>query len=193
MNPLDLVKLPALMELTSGRPEIVVGLIDGPVALNHPDLADGNIREVPGMGGGICVQISSVACLHGTFIAGILFAKRASPAPAICPTCTLLVCPIFAETVVANGELPSATPKELAQAILTCIDAGARVLNVSAAIAQLSSKSERTLEEVLDHAAKRGVIVVAAAGRSRSRRRVPPRWHLPREADRLAQHAHSAS
>ena len=164
MNPLDLVKLPILMELTSGRPEIVVGLIDGPVALNHPDLADGNIREVPGMGGGICVQLSSAACLHGTFVAGILFAKRGSPAPAICPNCTLLVCPIFAETVVANGELPSATPQELAQAILACIDAGARVLNVSAAIAQLSSKSERTLEEVLDQAARRGVIVVAAAG-----------------------------
>jgi subtilisin family serine protease len=38
------------------------------------------------------------------------------------------------------------------------------VLNISAAIAQPSSKSERGLKEALDEAAKRGVIVVAAAG-----------------------------
>ena len=36
---LDLVGLPALMASASGRPEIAVGLIDGPVALDHPDLA----------------------------------------------------------------------------------------------------------------------------------------------------------
>src|SRR4029077_11023628 len=64
----------------------------------------------------------------------------------------------------ANGEMPSAMPEELAQAILDCLDAGARVLNVSAALAQPSIKSERALEEALDQAARRGVIVIAAAG-----------------------------
>ncbi len=38
-----------------------------------------------------------------------------------------------------------------------------RVLNVSAALAQPSLKSERALEEALDQA-KRGVIVIAAVG-----------------------------
>lgn len=152
------------MERTSGRPEILVGLIDGPLAVNHPDLAGGNIREVSGIGHGTCTQASSAACLHGTFVAGILSAKRDSPAPAICPNCTLLVRPIFAETATVNGELPSATPDELAQAILDCIEAGTWVLNVSAALAQPSIKDERALEEVLEYAAKRGVIVVAAAG-----------------------------
>jgi subtilisin family serine protease len=152
------------MERTSGRPEILVGLIDGPLAVNHPDLAGRNIREVSGIGHGTCTQASSAACLHGTFVAGILSAKRDSPAPAICPNCTLLVRPIFAETATVNGELPSTTPEELAQAILDCIEAGTCVLNVSAALAQPSSKGERTLEEALGYAAKRGVIVVAAAG-----------------------------
>jgi hypothetical protein len=36
--PLDLVKLSPLMERGEGRPEIRVALIDGPVALGHPDL-----------------------------------------------------------------------------------------------------------------------------------------------------------
>jgi hypothetical protein len=47
MNHLDLVKLTALMERTSGTPEIMVGLLDGPVATKHPDLESGHIRELP--------------------------------------------------------------------------------------------------------------------------------------------------
>jgi hypothetical protein len=73
------------MERTSGRPEILVGLIDGPLAVNHPDLAGGNIREVSGIGHGTCTQGSSAARMHGTFVAGILSAKKDSPAPATCP------------------------------------------------------------------------------------------------------------
>ena len=164
MGSLDLVKLPALMERSSGRPELKIGLIDGPVVIQHPDLAAERLREVPGNNGGACTQATSAACLHGTFVAGILSARRGTVAPAICPDCTVLVRPIFAETTAANGEMPSAAPEELAQAILDCLDAGARVLNVSAALAQPSIKSERALEEALDRAARRGVIVIVAAG-----------------------------
>jgi subtilisin family serine protease len=164
MTPLDLVRLPPLIDRTSGSPELKIGLIDGPVVTQHPDLAGEHLREIPGNNGGACTQANSAACLHGTFVAGILSAKRGSVAPAICPNCTLLVRPIFAETTAANGEMPSAMPEELAQAIVDCIDAGARVLNVSAALAQPSIKNERVLAEALDQAARRGVIVIVAAG-----------------------------
>lgn len=164
MTPLELVKLPSLMERTSGRGELKIGLIDGPIALDHPDLARGNISEVSRRMSSTCTQTSSSACLHGTFVAGILTARRGSVAPAICPGCTLLVHPIFTETEMTNGEMPSATPEELAQAILGSINAGAQVLNVSASLAQPSLKSERALEEALDYAAKREVLVVVAAG-----------------------------
>jgi subtilisin family serine protease len=164
MTPLELVRLTPLIDRTSGRPELTIGLIDGPVVMNHPELANQHVREIPGNGSGACTQANSTACLHGTFVAGILSAKRGSVAPAICPNCTLLVRPIFVETTAANGEMPSATPEELAQAILDCTDAGARVLNISAALAQPSMKNERALEEALDQAARRGVIVIVAAG-----------------------------
>ena len=45
-SPLDVVSLSRLMERTAGRPEVVVGLIDGPVAANHPDLATESIRSL---------------------------------------------------------------------------------------------------------------------------------------------------
>jgi len=64
MNPLDLAGLTALMGRTGGRPEDVVGLVDGPIAMNHPDLT-GDIREVPGKMSGSCTRSNSAACLHG--------------------------------------------------------------------------------------------------------------------------------
>lgn len=163
MDSLDLVKLTALMELTSGKPEITVGLIDGPVVMNHPDLAGNNIHEISGKSGA-CAQASSVACMHGTFVAGILSAKRGSASPAICPNCTLLVHPIFSETVQEGGQMPSATPEELANAIIETVDAGAHLINLSVALAQPSSRGQQKLEEALDYAAKRGIITVAASG-----------------------------
>src|SRR6476646_4672489 len=159
-NVLDLVNLTPLMERTSGRPEIVIGLVDGPVVIDHPDLTGENVREIPGRIGGTCARASSIACMHGTFIAGILSAKRSCAAPAICPGCTLLVRPIFSETPAANELIPSATPEELATAIIECIDAGARLVNLSAALEKVpSAKGERALGQALDHAANRGVIV----------------------------------
>jgi subtilisin family serine protease len=164
MNPLELVKLTALMERTSGSLDVKIGLIDGPVSSRHPDLAGEHLREITGKHAGTCAQAGSAACLHGTFIAGILSAKRNSSAPSICPACTLLIRPIFAEATSGREQMPSATPRELAAAIIECIDAGARVINLSLALVQPSVKGEQALHEALDHALKRGVIVVAAAG-----------------------------
>jgi subtilisin family serine protease len=160
-----LVNLGPLMERSSGATQIVIGLMDGPVAMNHPDLAAESIREIAGEPSAGCAHSGSAACTHGTFTAGILGAKRGSLAPAICPGCVLLVRPIFKEGgAEKNGALPSATPGELTKAIVECIEAGARVLNLSAAFAQPSSREERELEEALDYAARLGAIVVAAAG-----------------------------
>ncbi|HEV7474199.1 MAG TPA: S8 family serine peptidase [Pyrinomonadaceae bacterium] len=163
-TPLDLVNLTPLMELSRGRGQTMIALIDGPVATGHPDLSEANIRELPGRLPGTCDQTRSFACMHGTFVAGILIARRGSLAPAICPDTTLLVRPIFAETSATNAPMPSATPKELATAIFDCVEAGAHIINLSAALVQPSSKGERRLEEALDYSARRGVIVVAAAG-----------------------------
>ena len=164
MSPLELVQLTALMARTSGSPDVTIGLIDGPVVTQHPDLADEHLREIPGKNGGTCTRANSTACLHGTFVAGILSAKRNSPAPAICPNCTLLIRPIFAETTSGREQMPSATPLELAAAIIESINAGARVINLSLGLAHPSTQGEQALNEALNHAVRRGVLVIAAAG-----------------------------
>jgi subtilisin family serine protease len=65
---------------------------------------------------------------------------------------------------VGSEQTPCASPQELVAAIFQCIDAGARVINLSLALAEPSAKREPFLEEALNQAARRSVIVVAAAG-----------------------------
>ena len=166
-NPLpalELVNLTPVMERTSGRPEVLIGLIDGPVAMLHPELNARNMREVSASVPGACSRADSAACMHGTFVAGILSATRGGNAPAIAPNCTLLVRPIFSEAPRNNMRMPSATPEELSIAIAETVDAGARVLNLSVALTHASPGAERLLDESLNYAARRGVLVIAAAG-----------------------------
>lgn len=167
-TPLELVSLVPLMDRTGGSPDIVVGLIDGPVMMHHADLVGTTIRHAPGGTKGGCVQRTSVACMHGTFVAGILSARRSSSALGICPDCTLVVRPIFSDLIPNQVEMPTATLEELASAIVDCMAAGARVLNLSVGLMQPSIRGERSLQEALDAAARRGVLIVAAAGNGRT-------------------------
>lgn len=164
MRPTEVVKLVRLMQRTSGSPDIKIGLIDGPVLTRHPDLSGGQIKEIVGGNGASCTQANSSACLHGTFIAGMLSARRTSPAPGICPDCTLLIRPIFSESTFGREHMPSSTPQELAAAIFDCINGGARVINLSLGLAQPSTREEKLLDEAFNQAISRGVLIAAAAG-----------------------------
>ncbi len=163
MDPLDLTGLSPIMVHTCGDPKIVIGLIDGPVAENHPHLTRQTLHRVPGRNSG-CKNPDSGSCRHGTFIAGILNARRSSPAPGICPACTLLIRPVFSEYESDSGEMPGATPVELAWALIDCIDHGARIVNMSIALEEPSPEGDAKLTDALDYAARQEVIVVAAAG-----------------------------
>jgi subtilisin family serine protease len=161
----ELVRLSGLMKATEGASRIAVALIDGPVAVEHPSLNAARIRVVGANDGVACTTPAGAACNHGTFVAGVLHARRDTAAPGICPGCTLLLRPIFTDAADARSEdLPSATPAELASAILDVIAAGARVINLSVGLAAPPLRDERLLEQALQEAASRGAVVVAAAG-----------------------------
>ncbi|HEX6737309.1 MAG TPA: S8 family serine peptidase, partial [Vicinamibacteria bacterium] len=132
----------------------------------HPDLAGAPAGQPLGHAGG--AGDDGAARDHGTFVAGILSARRGAMAPAICPGCTLLSRPLFRDGGPRGYGAPSATPRALAEAVRDCIDAGARVVNISAAVAGTAIQAEPVLQGALDGAARRDVIVVAAAGNRRS-------------------------
>lgn len=161
MHEFDLVRLRRLMGLSSGRADVAIGLIDGPVEFKHPELASLRNRLVALDAGASCASDCSNACQHGTFIAGMLCASRGSGAPALCPGCTLLVCPIF----TGSNDRPGTTVRALSSAIDRTVAAGARVLNISLELARSPDPaSEAMLVDSLDAAARGGVLIVAAAG-----------------------------
>ena len=161
---LRLTRLDHAMGRSSGHPSILIGLLDGPVAA-HPDLRGVSSDN----------KTSSRAAVHGTLVAGVLVAQRGSGAPGICPSCRLVVRPIF-----ETDGVPNTDPAMVADRVVECVDAGARLLNISAAYVMPSSVGNGRLTMALDHAASRGAIVVVAAGitaESRDRRwSVTPRW-----------------
>lgn len=162
-DPFGLVNLAPLMARTEGAPGVSVALVDGPVAVDHAALPHERVRTL-GDASGTCAVANSAACRHGTLVAGVLAARRGTGAAALCPGCTLLVRPIFAEAQPVADDQPAASPSDLAAALRDCLAAGAWIVNLSAALVQPSLNGERALQEALDAAARRGTLIIAAAG-----------------------------
>lgn len=161
-DAMDLVGLRPLMDMTSGSADVVVAMIDGPIAFQHPALAPG-VGPLFVEGAGDCVSGSSPACRHGTFIAGILFASRESGlGPAICPGCTLLNRPILRED--PGGGLYDVVPAELSRSIIEVIDQGAMIVNLSLSVSNTVMSQDRQISDALDYALNSGAVVVAATG-----------------------------
>jgi hypothetical protein len=89
MVPLELTKLTALMDRTSGSPDVKIGLIDGPVMIQHPDLVGEHLHGIQE----ITVpraQANSMACLQD-----------------LCnrhPNCKRFSRPPFAPTVLSSSD-----------------------------------------------------------------------------------------
>ena len=114
MEPIKQIKLDSLMAISKGDSRIAIGLIDGPIELNHSAFQDSEIKTVREKQLASCANASSIACTHGTFVAGILSARRGSDAPAICPGCKIILYPFLAEQISDNktdNSLPYATPQ----------------------------------------------------------------------------------
>ncbi|MGC2575032.1 MAG: S8 family serine peptidase [Candidatus Nitrosopolaris sp.] len=156
------------MKISSGNPDIKIGLIDGPLDLTHAAFKDSRIRAVKESQLTACKSASSIACRHATFVAGILCAKRGSYAPAICPGCTLLLRPVFMdETHESNNRdvlFPSTTPEELSDAIIEVVNTGASIINLSLGLSTSSLTTYPMLQEAYDYARLHGAIILAASG-----------------------------
>jgi hypothetical protein len=59
---LERVHLAGLVQRTSGLAAIRIGLIDGPIAAGHPDLAS----PIEHLGAPACERSGSAACAYGT-------------------------------------------------------------------------------------------------------------------------------
>jgi subtilisin family serine protease len=166
LDPLQLTRLNILTAISNGSQEVAIGLIDGPIDTDHPALQNVNIRTIGRSSAGTCKRNDSLACIHGTSIAGILCAERGLNAPSICPNCKIVLKPIFVEPSSSNriNDTLKTTQGELADAIIETINAGAQVINLSLGISGSSLAVYHQLQDAYDYACKKGVIIIAAAG-----------------------------
>lgn len=146
--------LPAAWDLTTGRPEVVVAVIDSGVDPTHPDLAgavgpgwdfveaDADPLDPPGNG-------------HGTAVAGVLAARAGNGlgGAGVCFACTLMPLRVIGLDGIALNT-------NTAAAIDYAVDHGAAVVNASI----YSDRSPQRLRDAVVRARAAGVLVVAAAG-----------------------------
>jgi len=164
VESLSLVNLPALMKLSRGNSSLSVGLIDGPVDFSHHAFKNSKIRTAKKDQMGACKNANSIACMHGTFVSGILCADS-KKAPSISPGCELVLRPVFNEYQDAN-RVPNCSPEELADAIIETVDEGIRLINLSVELTEPHQANNEKLNEACSYAFNHNVILVGATGNS---------------------------
>ena len=142
---------PQAWEVTSGAASVVIAVLDTGIDKRHEDLAGKVIAEVNFTDSPTTNDIYG----HGTHVAGIIAAAANNGVgiAGLAYDCRLLNvkvaddCGMFQSSVAARG-------------IRWAVEHGAKVINMSL----VSTEPSRDLEEAINYAWSKGVVVVAAAG-----------------------------
>jgi hypothetical protein len=132
-----------------------VAVIDGP--FDATVLAKILARAPVSVANGSCD--AEGACSHGTFMMGLIGARRDAPIPGLCPECQLVHVRLF-----ADEEVPRASLAKLADAITAAVAAGAKLINLSLAIQGEGVASDPALARALDRAEAHDTVIMVAAG-----------------------------
>jgi len=146
------IGIPAAWEVTMGRPDIVVAVIDTGVDASHPDLQG---QLVPGTNVLDRAQPPDDEHGHGTAMAGIIAAATGNGVgiAGVCPGCRVM--PVKALDATGVG-----TYADVIEGIVYAADHGARVVNLSVG----GSVYSDALRDAVDYARNAGLVVVAAVG-----------------------------
>ena len=150
----DAVDAAEALALAGGGSPVRVAIIDSGIDASHPDLA-GRVGPPEDIASGEADPPDLVG--HGTFIAGLISAVDGNGIGGRGVAGVTTVLPV---RVTTSGSITSA---DAAAGIVSAVDAGARVINLSFGGPTLSA-AERA---ALDYAAARDVLAVAASGNSR--------------------------
>ncbi|MCX7671493.1 MAG: S8 family serine peptidase, partial [Anaerolineae bacterium] len=170
------LEMPAAWDRTTGRPEVVIAIIDTGVDLNHQDLAAGiwtNPLEIPNNrldddGNGYVDDVHGWNFAqnshqvaddygHGTHVAGIAAARinNGVGIAGMAGGATIMPIKVFPPPPNVIG-----TYEDLILGIVYAVDNGARVINMSLGATSYS----RGEEAAVNYAWAHGAVVVAAAG-----------------------------
>ncbi len=147
---LQVTGFPTAWDDTRGRADVVVAVIDSGIAADHPDLAE---NLLPGYDYLNRDPIPEDEVGHGTAVAGII-------AAAVNGTGIVGGAPGVRILPLKVGDQVGASSLAIAEAIYGAIERGTHVINLSLG----ADTPSATLEQAIEQAYNRGIIVVAAAG-----------------------------
>ncbi len=134
-----------------------VAVIDGPYSAIG--LSGKLARNPVSLGGARCAVRPKGACNHGTFVLGLLGARRDAPIPGLCPDCELLHIALFSDEDAAQTSMSN-----LALGISDSVAAGASLINLSLAVLTENGLTDEALAMALNRAETAGAVIMAAAG-----------------------------
>jgi PatG C-terminal/Subtilase family/PatG Domain len=136
--------------------DFLVAVIDGPCEV--AGLSDVLERLPTQIGAQQCDAARDNGCAHGTFVIGLLGARRDAVVPGLCPDCRLLHIPLSFDEAQPRGSV-----KKLAEAVRIAVSAGARLINLSLAVLG-ADEADPDLAVALDYASAGNTVLIVAAG-----------------------------
>ncbi len=129
---------------------VKVAVIDTGIDTHHPDLAGKVVASQSFVGGSVEDNMG-----HGTHVAGIIAANtnNGQGIAGVCPKCQLII-------AKSQGDDGKGDSMAMTKAIKWSADQGAKIINMSLGAPQ----SQSMVEEAVNYAVGKGVIIVAAAG-----------------------------
>ncbi len=152
---LNAIQTYAAWDITMGKSNVVVAVVDSGISFTHPDLTGRLVSAGYDFVSGTNWAADDYG--HGTEVAGVVgaTANNGVGVAGVAPGCQLL-------PVKVMDQSGFAAYSAIAAGIDYAVDHGARVINISI----VGSAASSTLQDAVNYAWSRNVLVVAAAGNS---------------------------
>ena len=143
--------LPEAWNVTSGKDDILIAILDTGIDDSHPDLKGKVVKDIKISDSTTAEDLHG----HGTHVAGIAAAatNNAIGVAGSCPKCKLL-------NIKVMGDNGQGRTSWITEGINAAVEEGADVINISAGTFDDSD----ALHAAVDNAISKGVVIVAAAG-----------------------------
>lgn len=155
------IDAPIAWDITKGSSGTIVAILDSGVSKNHPDVSSQVIDRTNFSNSSSDDDVYG----HGTHVGGIVAAltNNGIGIAGVCPDCKLMSVKVLND----NG---AGAYSWIASGIIYAADHGAKVINMSLG----GSQKSITLENAVNYAWNKGVVVVAAAGNSGNQSKTYP-------------------
>ncbi|MCU0390755.1 MAG: PKD domain-containing protein [Thermoflexibacter sp.] len=187
---LEKAKVPQAWEISKGDTNVVIGIIDDYLWLDHPEFAgqlkynhrerygkkgiddDGNGFVDDSLGYDFAQQNFKISGWHGTAVAGVAAAKVNNQIGIAGVGFNTRIMPIKVKPEILFPRLPEPTSLDVAKAIKYAADNGCRIINISLGSTDWYSKF---LQETINYATLvKNSLVIAAAGNERREENIFP-------------------